>query len=68
MRLKTFLRLTADVPETAVRRALTVALSVERPTSPEDYTRFYCRTLVALYGTACAECDSVLRKATPAAA
>jgi hypothetical protein len=39
MRLKTFLNLTAAVPETAVRRALTVALSVERPTSPEGGLR-----------------------------
>jgi hypothetical protein len=68
MRLKTFLNLTVAVPETAVRRALTAALSAERPTSPEGYARFYRRTLVALYDTECAECNSVSRQPTPAAA
>ncbi len=68
MRLKTFLNLTAAAPETEVRQALTVALSVERPTSPEGYALFYRRTLAALYGTKCAECDSASRQPTPAAA
>jgi hypothetical protein len=68
MRLKTFLNLTGAIPETAVRRALTVALSVERPTSPEGYALFYRRTLVALYGTKCAEYESISRQPTPAAA
>ena len=49
--LQTFLNLTATVPELALRRALTLALSVERPTSREGHTRFYGRVLAAL-------CDS----------
>ena len=46
--LQTFLNLTGTVPESALRRALALALSVERPTSREGYTRFYRRVLAAL--------------------
>ncbi len=49
--LQEFLNLTATVPEPTLRRALALALSVERPTSHEDYTRFYGRVVAAL-------CDS----------
>jgi hypothetical protein len=48
MTLQGFLNLTATVPEPALRRALTLALSGERPTSHEDYTRFYGRAVAAL--------------------
>lgn len=46
--LKGFLNLTATVPQPTLRRALALALSVERPTSHEDYTRFYGRVVAAL--------------------
>ena len=43
MTLQTFLNLTATIPEPTVRQAFALALSVERPTSSEDYARFYRR-------------------------
>ncbi len=48
MTLQTFRNLTATIPELTLRRALTLALSVERPTSPEGYARFYGRVLAVL--------------------
>ena len=48
MTLPTFLNLTAAVPEPTLRRSLALALSVERPTSPEGYARFYERVLAGL--------------------
>ena len=68
MTLKTFLNLTATVPEPTVRRALAVALSVERPTSPEDYARFYRRTLATLCGDACTNGDGVSEQSALVAA
>ena len=46
--LQAFLSLTAAVPEPALRRALTLALSAERPTSRKGHSRFYGRVLAAL--------------------
>ncbi len=48
MTLQTFLNLTATIPEPTLRRALTLALSIERPTSPESYARFHDRVIAAL--------------------
>ena len=48
MTLKTFLNQTATTPQPALRQALALALSVERPTSPHDYARFYGRVVAAL--------------------
>ena len=53
MTLQTFLHLTATIPEPVLRRALAIALSSERPTSPEGYARFYRRVLAALCATSC---------------
>ena len=55
MTLQTFLQLTATTPEPALRRALASALSAERPTSREDYVRFYHRVLGALCSTRCTD-------------
>lgn len=57
MTLQTFLQLTATTPEPALRRALALALSAERPTSREDYVRFYRRVLGALCPTRCTDSD-----------
>ena len=51
MTLQTFLHLTATIPEPVLRRALAIALSSERPTSPQGYVRFYARVLAALCAT-----------------
>ena len=55
MTLQTFLSLTAAVPEPRLRRALTLALSIERPTSAEGYARFYGRVVAALCATPCTD-------------
>lgn len=57
MTLQTFLTLTATVPTLALRRALTLALSVERPTSREGYARFRGRVLKVLAATGHPEGD-----------
>ncbi len=51
MTLQTFLTLTATIPEPTLRRSLILALSVERPTSPEGYARFYDRVVATLGAT-----------------
>ena len=48
MTLQAFLKLTAPAPGERLRRAMTSALSVERPSSPESYARFYRRVLSEL--------------------
>ena len=57
MTLQTFLNLTAGVPEPTLRRSLALALSVERPTSPEGYARFYERVLAVLCTIPCSDSD-----------
>ena len=48
MTLHQFQTLTANVPAPVLRRAMTVALSVEAPRAPAGYARFYCRVLAEL--------------------
>ena len=48
MTLQNFLNLTASIPEPKLRRALALALSAERPSSSEDYPRFYRRVLMSI--------------------
>lgn len=48
MTLHAFLELIAHVPAAALRRAITSALAVERPASPESFGRFYQRVVSAL--------------------
>ena len=57
MTLQMFLHLTEAVPEQTLRRALTLALSVERSTSAEGYARFYRRVLAGLCATPCTDGD-----------
>lgn len=45
MTLQTFLQQAAPAPAKTLRRAMTNALSVERPSSPESYGRFYRRVI-----------------------
>ena len=53
--LRTFLTLTATTPAPVLRRALAAALLVERPDTPEAYSRFYGRVLSALYAAPCTD-------------
>ena len=46
--LQQFLDLTAASSELARRRAISVALSVETPGTPDAYSRFYSRVLAEL--------------------
>ena len=64
MTLQRFLHLTATVPQPVLRRAITLALGVERPTSPEGYARFYRRVSAAL----CGDRDPVLTQTVRVAA
>jgi len=48
MTIKTFLELTATTPASALRRAITVALVVDRPSAGDGYTRFYRRVIAEL--------------------
>lgn len=45
MTLKEFLAATRDVPEPALRNAMTVALAIEPARTPGQYRRFYNRTM-----------------------
>ena len=63
MTLQRFLHLTATVPEPALRRAITLALGVERPISREGYVRFYRRVSTTLFPSPCAERDPVSKQA-----
>lgn len=45
MTLEQFLKATAAVPEPVLRSAMTKALSVEPPRTPDAYRRFYRRVL-----------------------
>ena len=49
MTLQTFLTRTAAAPAEALRRAIAAALSVERPTSPDGFVRFYHRVVSELH-------------------
>ena len=68
MTLQRFLHVTATVPEPVLRRAITLALGVERPISREGYARFYCRVSTTLCPSPCADRDSVLKQAVLVAA
>ena len=57
MTLQRFLTLTATVPTLTLRHAITLAMSVERPTSREGYARFYGRVLAVLDATGHPDCD-----------
>jgi hypothetical protein len=48
MTIETFLELTATTPAPALRRAITVALVVGRPSAGDGYTRFYRRVIAEL--------------------
>ena len=48
MTLQTFLKRTAPAPPEALRRAMMSALSVERPSSPDSFIRFYQRVVTEL--------------------
>ena len=48
MTIETFLELTATTPAPALRRAITVALVVDRPSAGDGYTRFYRRVIAEL--------------------
>jgi hypothetical protein len=48
MTIETFLKLTATSPAPALRRAIAVALAVDRPSAGEGYTRFYRRVIAEL--------------------
>ena len=48
MTIKTFLELTATTPAPALRRAITAALVVGRPSAGDGYTRFYLRVIAEL--------------------
>ena len=52
MTLQTFLDRTAPASAATLRRAMTRALLVERPTSAKSYARFYRRVLSDLEGRA----------------
>ena len=52
MTLQIFLDRTAPTSAATLRRAMTRALLVERPTSAESYARFYHRVLSDLEGRA----------------
>jgi hypothetical protein len=57
MTLKQFLSATSDVPEPVLREAITAALSVEPARTPDQYLRFYSRTLRELgLDNACLDC------------
>ena len=57
MTLQRFLTRTATVPTLTLRHALTLAMSVERPTSREGYARFYGHVLEVLDATGHPDCD-----------
>ena len=59
MTIQKFLKHTAAVPVPVLRHAITVALSVERPSSPEAYARFYCRVIGELDTAQGTPCDPV---------
>ena len=48
MTIETFLELTATTPAPALRRAITIALVVDRPSAGDGYTRFYRRVIAEL--------------------
>jgi len=62
MTVETFRRLTATTPAPELRRAITAALVVERPSAGEGFTRFY-RRVVAELGTAAGNDDQASRHA-----
>ena len=66
--LQQFLTLTAASPALALRRAISVALSVETPRSRQAYGRFYCRVIVELGGVPCTDGDHAFMPAVPATA
>ena len=68
MTIQRFLTLTAATPVPVLRRAITVALSVERPSSREAYARFYCRVIRELGVAQGTECEPVSNRATSVAA
>lgn len=68
MTLQSFLHQTATAPEPALRRAITLALGVERPTSREGYARFYRRVSATLCLSPCADRDPVSKQAVRVAA
>lgn len=68
MTLQRFLHQTATVPEPALRRAITLGLGVERPTSREGYARFYRRVSATLCASPCEDRDQVSRQSVLAAA
>ena len=67
-KLQQFLTLTAASPASALRRAIAVALSVEKPISHEAYGRFYCRVMTELGVARGTDSDPSLTPAVPAAA
>ena len=68
MTIQKFLTLTAATPVPVLRRATALALSVERPSSREAYTRFYCRVIRELGVAEGTECEPVSNRATAVAA
>ena len=61
MTLHEFQTLTTEVPAPVLRRAMTVALSVEAPRAPAGYARFYCRVLAELGVTLGTDCKETAR-------
>ncbi len=54
MTLQQFHALTVRISPLTLRRAMTVALSMEVPRTRAGYARFYCRVMVGLaLGTGC---------------
>ncbi len=68
MTIQEFLTHTAAIPAPVLRQAITVALSVETPSSPEAFARFYCRVIGELGVVQGTPCDPVSNTTTPVAA
>ena len=68
MTLHQFQTLTARVPAPVLRRAMTVALSVEAPRAPAGYARFYCRVIAELGVTLGTDCEQTSRRTALVAA
>ena len=68
MTLHQFYTLTARAPAPVLRRAMTVALSVEAPRAPAGYARFYCRVLAELGVALGTDCKGIAGPTVRAAA
>ena len=68
MTLHEFHTLTVSVSPQVLRRAMTVALSMDAPRTPAGYARFYCRVLAEVGVALGTECDSTTRQTALAAA